>query len=78
MVLINDSTIAKIADKTSSTVGQVLISWAVQRGTAAVPKSEKEERIKQNITVRFSTKPALCSLNLISYVSSSLNSPTRT
>lgn len=53
MVLIKDSTVAKIADKTNSTVGQVLISWAVQRGTATVPKSEKEERIKQNITVSY-------------------------
>jgi len=51
MVLIKDSTVAKIAEKTNSTVGQVLISWAVQRGTAAVPKSEKEDRIKQNITL---------------------------
>lgn len=36
----------------AATVGQVLVSWAVQRGTAVIPKSENEERIKQNITVR--------------------------
>ena len=51
MVLLQDSTIKRIAEKTKSSVGQVLLSWAVQRGTVAIPKSAKEERIKQNITV---------------------------
>ena len=54
MALLKDSTVSEIASKTGSSVGQVLVSWAVQRGTAVVPKSEKEERIKQNITVRIS------------------------
>ncbi|KAI5117867.1 hypothetical protein M0805_006569 [Coniferiporia weirii] len=51
MTLLQESTIAEVAQGTGSTTGQVLISWAVQRGTAVVPKSEKEERIKQNITL---------------------------
>ena len=51
MPLLKDSTIAGIAERTGSNIGQVLVSWAVQRGTAVIPKSEKEERIKQNISV---------------------------
>lgn len=51
MVLLKDETIVEIAKKTNSSVGQVLLSWGVQRGTAVIPKSEKEDRIKQNITL---------------------------
>ncbi len=50
--LFSDDALAQIAKKHGVTVGQVLISWCVQRGISTVPKSEKEERIKQNITVR--------------------------
>lgn len=51
MALFEDETIVGIAKNTNSTVGQVLLSWGVQRGTAVIPKSEKVERMKQNITV---------------------------
>ncbi len=50
--LFSDDALAQIAKKHGVTVGQVLISWCVQRGISTVPKSEKEERIKQNIIVR--------------------------
>jgi len=46
-----DDTFAQIAKKYGVTVGQVLLSWCVQRGISTVPKSEKEERIKQNIAL---------------------------
>lgn len=52
MTLLKEPSILAIAERTKASVGQILISWAVQRGTAVVPKSEKLERIKQNITVR--------------------------
>jgi len=29
----------------------VLIKWALQRGTSVIPKSTKDERIKENIQV---------------------------
>ncbi|KAF8484364.1 Aldo/keto reductase [Gautieria morchelliformis] len=45
----NDPTLQAVAKKEGGSVAQVLISWAVQRGTVVVPKSEREERIKDNI-----------------------------
>ena len=37
----------------ATTEAQVLLSWAVQRGTAVVPKSVDAERIRQNISVSY-------------------------
>ncbi|EJD41241.1 Aldo/keto reductase [Auricularia subglabra TFB-10046 SS5] len=34
-----------------ATVAQVVLSWAVQRGTVVVPKSERPERIAENIRI---------------------------
>lgn len=51
MTLLKESSILEIAERLNVSIGQVLVSWAIQRGTNVVPKSEKEERIKQNITV---------------------------
>ncbi|KAG8930791.1 hypothetical protein FRC02_003663 [Tulasnella sp. 418] len=39
-----------IADKNNTSVAQILLSWGVQRGTSVIPKSVKEERLKQNLT----------------------------
>lgn len=41
----------KIAEKHSKTVGQVILRWNVQRGVVAIPKSSKEERIKENFNI---------------------------
>lgn len=51
MALPKDETIVEVAERTGSSVGQVLLNWGVQRGTVVIPKSEKEEIIKQNISV---------------------------
>ncbi|PEN08708.1 aldehyde oxidoreductase [Longimonas halophila] len=48
-VLIDDETIASIASKHDATPAQVLISWAIHRGTAVIPKSVNEGRIKENL-----------------------------
>jgi len=48
-VLLEDATIAKIAERNNISKGQVLISWAKQRGTAVIPKSTNEGRIKENL-----------------------------
>lgn len=53
MPLLKDDVIKEIAQRTGASVGQVLLTWGVQRGTSIVPKSEKEERIKRNIQVRW-------------------------
>ncbi|KAG8996325.1 hypothetical protein FRB90_012767 [Tulasnella sp. 427] len=46
-----DETIKRVAEKAGITVGQLLLSWGVQRGTSVVPKSENEERLKNNLSV---------------------------
>ncbi|MDB9525278.1 aldo/keto reductase [Oscillatoria sp. CS-180] len=48
-VLLDDPKIADIAKRYSATPAQILISWAIHRGTAVIPKSVNPERIKQNL-----------------------------
>lgn len=40
-----------IAEKHDKTIGQVILRWNVQRGVVAIPKSVKEDRIKENFNV---------------------------
>jgi len=47
--LLENPTIIKIAKKHGASAGQILINWAVQRGTAVIPKSTNEGRIKENL-----------------------------
>jgi alcohol dehydrogenase (NADP+) len=47
--LLQDETIAKIAEKHQCNPGQVLIKWAEKRGTAVIPKSTTEKHIKMNL-----------------------------
>lgn len=47
--LLDNETIVKIAKKHEVTPGQVLIKWAESRGTAVIPKSTNEGRIKENL-----------------------------
>jgi len=48
-VLLEDPTIAEIAAKHHVTPAQVLLGWAIQRGTAVIPKSVNPKRIEQNL-----------------------------
>jgi len=47
--LLEDLTLATIAGRRGSTQAQVLISWAIHRGTAVIPKSVNPSRMKQNL-----------------------------
>lgn len=48
-ILLEDPKIAEIARQHGATPAQVLISWAIHRGTAVIPKSTNPERLKQNL-----------------------------
>lgn len=48
-VLLEDPTIEDIATKHQISPAQVLIRWAMQRGTAVIPKSVNPARIEQNL-----------------------------
>ncbi|KAJ3414615.1 NAD(P)H-dependent D-xylose reductase (XR) [Chytridiales sp. JEL 0842] len=45
---LKDKLIVELAKKYNKTPAQVLISWGLQRGTQVIPKSSKEERVKEN------------------------------
>ena len=47
--LLGDPTIAKIAGRNGASQAQVLISWAIHRGTAVIPKSVNAARMEQNM-----------------------------
>ena len=47
--LLNEETITQIAQKHDCSTAQVLISWAVARGTSVIPKSVNPDRIQQNL-----------------------------
>lgn len=54
-----DETVNRVAQKAGITAAQVLLSWGVQRGTSVIPKSEKEDRLKNNLAVRPTTLLAI-------------------
>lgn len=56
-----NETLAGIARRKDVAVAQVLLSWGVQRGTAVIPKTEREDRMRENITVRKRNVPQLMS-----------------
>ncbi|MCM4158009.1 aldo/keto reductase [Gramella sp. AN32] len=47
--LLENPVIKKIAKKHGASEGQILINWSMQRGTAVIPKSTNEGRIKENL-----------------------------
>ena len=49
--LLETSEIRAIADAHSKTPAQVLLRWGIQRGTAVIPKTQRVERLRENIDV---------------------------
>ncbi len=48
-VLLEDKVVLELADSLGVSAAQVLIAWAIARGTAVIPKSINPERLKQNL-----------------------------
>lgn len=49
--LFKEGVIRKFADKYNKTPARVLLNWAINRGTIAIPKSVSPERLKENIDI---------------------------
>lgn len=63
--LFENPTVAKIAKSNNATPAQVLVSWAVQRGTIVLPKSVTASRIKSNIETFTLSKEDFVELNYL-------------
>jgi diketogulonate reductase-like aldo/keto reductase len=48
---INEPVVREAAARRGASPGQILLRWATQRGTSAIPKTTKEERLVENIAV---------------------------
>jgi len=48
-VLLDDPVIARIAERRDATPAQVLLAWALERGTAVIPKSVNRTRQAENL-----------------------------
>lgn len=48
-VLLQEGTITEVAARLGVTPAQVLIGWAIQRGTVVIPKSVNPQRLAQNL-----------------------------
>lgn len=48
-ILLEDPTIQEIAEQHDASPAQVLISWAIHRGTAVIPKSTTPAHIEDNL-----------------------------
>jgi diketogulonate reductase-like aldo/keto reductase len=49
--LLEDPVITAIANRVGKTPAQVLLAWAIQRGTALLTTSKTPSRIKENLAI---------------------------
>ncbi|KAF5380724.1 hypothetical protein D9757_007096 [Collybiopsis confluens] len=49
--IFNNTMVKELAGKLNVEIGQLLLSWGVQRKTAVIPKTENEPRMKQNLNL---------------------------
>ena len=52
-----EPSVAKVAEATKRTPGQVLLRWGIQKGYSVIPKSVNEQRIRENIELDFELSP---------------------
>jgi diketogulonate reductase-like aldo/keto reductase len=57
--LLEDPVIAAIAKRANKTPAQVLLAWAIQRGTALLTTSKTPSRIKENFDVSTLSQDAM-------------------
>lgn len=50
-ILLENSVVSGVAKALGKTTAQVLLRWAVQRGTAVIPKSSNDGRLAENLAV---------------------------
>lgn len=62
---VDDPEVHEVAKSLGLDPGQALISWAVQRGTVALPKSVTEKRIKSNFQDAILPEEAMKRLNAL-------------
>ncbi len=48
-VLLEDDAIQAVAARLGATSAQVVLAWAIQRGTSVIPKSVRRERLAENL-----------------------------
>ncbi|KAJ4770624.1 NAD(P)-linked oxidoreductase superfamily protein [Rhynchospora pubera] len=48
---LDDPTLKALAEKYNKTVAQLILKWGLQRNTVVIPKSSKEERLRENFQV---------------------------
>jgi diketogulonate reductase-like aldo/keto reductase len=63
--LLDDSVIVAIASKVNKTPAQVLLAWAIQRGTALLTTSKTESRIKENFDISALPEDTMDEINKI-------------
>ena len=56
--LLENETVLEIAEQVGVSAAQVLIAWAIARGTVVIPKSTNADRIKENLAATQITLPA--------------------
>ena len=49
--LLSHAAVTALAGKHGKTPAQILLRWAIERGTSIIPKSKSKERLKENISV---------------------------
>ncbi|MEM8882814.1 MAG: aldo/keto reductase [Planctomycetota bacterium] len=50
VMVLQDPLVAVVAERNGCTPAQVLLAWALQRGTSVIPKSVKRHRLEENLT----------------------------